>query len=79
MYMYNINVFHLIILLYEGELSRLQELSLRDVQAVFTIQELDDRAVAVPNCQVVLHHQPLKMLYDTSAETWSKRNKGGAR
>lgn len=74
MYMYNILlVFHLIVLLYEGELSRLQELSLRDVQAVFTIQELDDGAVAVPNCQIVLHHQPLKMLYDTSAETRSKR------
>lgn len=55
--MYNILfVFDLIVLLYEGKLSRLQELSLRDVQAVFTVQELDDGAVAVPHCQIVLHH-----------------------
>lgn len=74
MCMYNILfVFHLIVLLYEGELSRLQELSLRDVQAVFTVQKLDDGAVAVPHCQIVLYHQPLKMFYDTSAETWSQR------
>ena len=58
---------YLIVVLYEGELSRLEELSLGDIQAIFTVQELDHRSIAVPHRQIVLHYQPLQMLYDTSA------------
>lgn len=61
-------VCYLIVVLYEWELSWLQELSLGDIQAVFTVQELDHGSVAVSHCQIILNNQTLQMLYDTSAE-----------
>lgn len=69
MFTITVFVFYLIVFLYEGELPRLQELSLGDIQPVFTVQELDHRPIAVPHRQIVLHYQTLQMLYDTSAET----------
>lgn len=49
------DVFYLVVVLYEGELPRLQELSLGDVEPVFAVQELDHGSVAVPHRQIVLH------------------------
>lgn len=59
---------HLVVVLDERKLSGLQELGLGDVQAVFTVQELDDGAVAVPHRQIVLHHEALQVLDDTPGE-----------
>lgn len=61
-------LFYLIVVLYKGELSGLQELSLGDIQPIFTIQELNHRSITVPHRQIVLHYQTLQMFYDTSAE-----------
>ena len=61
-------VFYLIVVLYEGELSWLQELSLGDIQPVFTVQELDHRSVAVPHRKIILYYQTLQMLNNTSVE-----------
>lgn len=60
--------FHLVVVFYEGKLSRLQELSLGDVQAVFTVEELDNGAIAVPHCEIVLHHQTLQMFDHTPVD-----------
>lgn len=60
-----VGVAHLIVVLDEGKVCGMQELSLWDVQAIFPVQELDDGAVAVPHRQVVLHHQALQVLDDT--------------
>lgn len=62
------SLFYLIVVLYEGELSLLQELRLGDVQPIFTVQELDHRSITVPHRQIILHYQAFQMLYDTSAE-----------
>ncbi|TNN66011.1 hypothetical protein EYF80_023767 [Liparis tanakae] len=42
-----------------------------------TAIELDHGAVAVPHRQIVLHHQALQMLDDTSAEDGRERETGG--
>ena len=52
----------------EGELLRLQELCLGDVQAVLPVQELHHAAVAVADCQVVLNHQPLQVFDDAPVQ-----------
>ena len=59
---------YLVVILYEGELSWLQELSLGDIQAVLTVQELDHRSVAIPHRKIILYYQTLQMLDNTSVE-----------
>lgn len=66
-------MFYLIVVLYEGKLSWLQELSLGDIQPVFTVQELDHRSVAVPHRKIILYYQTLQMLNNTSVDRGEKK------
>lgn len=52
----------------EGELLRLQELCLGDVQAVLPVQELHHAAVTVADCQVILDNQPLQVFDDAPVQ-----------
>jgi len=71
------SVFYLVVVLDERQLLLLQERRLGDIQSVFAVQELDHGPIAVPHRQIVLHHQALQMLDDTSAEDGRERDGGG--
>lgn len=55
----------------ERELTRLQELSFGNVQAIFSVKKLHHAAITVPHGQVILNYESLKVLYHTST-TWEK-------